>query len=195
MSVPATSITLLKDLSTGAESVRWAEFVRLYEEPMRGYLRRRFPSADEDDVLQETLIALTKRMPGYHYTPDRNGHFRNYLTGILRHKAEDALRRQAREAGKRERMRAKIAADATRPGDGDDETWKYDAMHAALEQLLSDASVSARLREVFRHLVVLHERPRDVADAFGLTRRNVDLIKHRLVRRLQSLVDAMTAPD
>ena len=39
---------------------------------MRAFLRVRFPSVDADDVLQETLIALTKRMPGYHYTPDSN---------------------------------------------------------------------------------------------------------------------------
>ena len=72
MPTPSTSITLLKDLARGTDCARWTEFVRIYEEPMRAFLRVRFPSVDADDVLQETLIALTKRMPGYHYTPDSN---------------------------------------------------------------------------------------------------------------------------
>ena len=85
-------------------NARWAEFFRIYEQPMRSYLQARFPSVDADDAIQETMVALARRMPDYHYTPDRNGHFHNYLTGILKHKAEDALRREARESGKRDRL-------------------------------------------------------------------------------------------
>ena len=111
--VPKTSVSLLKDLACGTESARWAEFVRMYEEPMRSFLAARFPSVEADDVLQETMIALMRVMPGYHYTPDSGGHFRNYLAGILKHKAEDAIRRRERESGRRERMR-RSAADAPR---------------------------------------------------------------------------------
>ena len=101
---PVTSITLLKGLASGTDNARWAEFFHIYEQPMRSFLQSRFPSVDADDAIQETMVALTRRMPDYHYTPDRNGHFHNYLTGILKHKAEDALRREARESGKRDRL-------------------------------------------------------------------------------------------
>ena len=84
---PVTSITLLKGLSSGTDNARWAEFFRIYEQPMRSFLQSRFPTVDADDAIQETMVALTLRMPDYHYTPDRNGHFHNYLTGILKHKA------------------------------------------------------------------------------------------------------------
>lgn len=49
-------------------------------------------------------------MPGYHYTPDSNGHFRSYLMGILKHKAEDALRRETREMGRRDRLQRLVSA-------------------------------------------------------------------------------------
>ena len=111
--VPATSVSLLRDIASGTENARWAEFVRIYEEPMRAFLAARFPSVEADDVLQETMIALMRVMPDYHYTPDGNRHFRNYLVGILKHKAEDAIRRQSRESDRRERIR-KSAADAPR---------------------------------------------------------------------------------
>ena len=72
------------------------------------------------------------------------------------------------------------------------EEWRLAAMNAALEQLLSDESVNARSREVFRHVALLHEPPAEVAAAFGISRANVDTIKRRLVQRLSELVKAMT---
>lgn len=189
---PATSITLLKSLASGTDNARWAEFFRIYEEPMRSFLSARFPSVDADDAIQETMVALMRRMPDYHYTPDSNGHFHNYLTGILKHKAEDALRREARESGKRDKLKERGAADAPRENPDD---WKLAAMNAALEQLLSDESVNARAREVFRHVALMHEPPAEVAAAFGISRTNVDQIKRRMVQRLSVLVSSMTAEE
>jgi len=189
---PVTSITLLKSLASGTDNARWAEFFRIYEQPMRSFLSARFPSVDADDAIQETMVALMRRMPDYHYTPDSNGHFHNYLTGILKHKAEDALRREARESGKRDRLKERGAADAPRE---DPDDWKLAAMNAALEQLLSDESVNARAREVFRHVALMHEPPAEVAAAFGISRTNVDQIKRRMVQRLSILVSSMTAEE
>ena len=189
---PVTSITLLKGLASGTDNARWAEFFRIYEQPMRSFLQSHFPSVDADDAIQETMVALMRRMPDYHYTPDRNGHFHNYLTGILKHKAEDALRREARESGKRDKLKERGAADAPRE---DPDDWKLAAMNAALEQLLSDESVNARSREVFRHVALMHEPPAEVAAAFGLARANVDQIKRRMVQRLSVLVSSMTAEE
>ena len=189
---PVTSITLLKGLASGTDNARWAEFFRIYEQPMRSFLSARFPSVDADDAIQETMVALMRRMPDYHYTPDSNGHFHNYLTGILKHKAEDALRREARESGKRDKLKERGAADAPRE---DPDGWKLAAMNAALEQLLSDESVNARAREVFRHVALMHEPPAEVAAAFGISRTNVDQIKRRMVQRLSVLVSSMTAEE
>ena len=189
---PVTSITLLKSLASGTDNARWAEFFRIYEQPMRSFLSARFPSVDADDAIQETMVALMRRMPDYHYTPDSNGHFHNYLTGILKHKAEDALRREARESGKRDKLKERGAADAPRE---DPDDWKIAAMNAALEQLLSDESVNARAREVFRHVALMHEPPAEVAAAFGISRTNVDQIKRRMVQRLSVLVSSMTAEE
>lgn len=189
---PATSITLLKSLASGTDNARWAEFFRIYEQPMRSFLSARFPSVDADDAIQEAMVALMRRMPDYHYTPDSNGHFHNYLTGILKHKAEDALRREARESGKRDKLKERGAANAPRE---DPDDWKLAAMNAALEQLLSDESVNARAREVFRHVALMHEPPAEVAAAFGISRTNVDQIKRRMVQRLSTLVSSMTAEE
>ena len=49
---PLTSITLLKAIASGAENVRWTEFVLRYDALMRDFLRSRFPTVEADDVIQ-----------------------------------------------------------------------------------------------------------------------------------------------
>lgn len=197
--VPTTSVSLLKDIASGSANARWAEFYRAYESAMRGFLRERFPSVEADDAIQETLIALMKALPDYRYVPDEKGHFRNYLTGILAHKATDLLRSRARESRNRERFAGEpreVGGSATR---GADELLEADersafeeaALNAALEQLLHDQTLSATHREIFRHVALLHEPPADVAAAFGVTRNNVDQIRSRMTGRLEALVRAM----
>ena len=93
--IPTTSTTLLRDIAQDSQHVRWNEFVARYRPMMEAFMHERFPSLDADDIIQETLVALCGILPNYAYDPDEKGHFRNYLTGILRNKARgrDALLR------------------------------------------------------------------------------------------------------
>lgn len=68
-------------------------------------MRERFPSLDADDVIQETLIELIRVFPVYRYSPKEKGHFRNYLTGILRHRALRMIDEEKRRAKLAEEMR------------------------------------------------------------------------------------------
>ena len=189
--VPKTSISLLKDISDGTASMRWTEFYRRYEPAMRGFLHERFPSVEADDVIQETLLALMKAMPEYHYTPDSKGHFHNYLMGIVKHKALDAIRRNASLSS----LRSDLAQDEglRTAAPEEDDSWKMAAMEAAMEQLMSDDSITASTREVFRHVALMSEPPDEVARQFGITRNNVDQIKSRMIGKLSALVSSMTA--
>ena len=192
--IPTTSITLLKDLASGAAGARWTEFYRVYEEPMRGFLRTRFPSVEEDDAIQETMSALAQALPDYRCTPDEKRHFRNYLMGILKHKAADLLKRQVRESETRMGLKNEPRQKREQAEeDAEENEWRFAAMESAVEQLMADPSINPRTREIFRHVALLHESAADVARLFGVSRNNVDQIKNRLVRRLSEMVAAMTA--
>lgn len=186
--VPKTSITLLSALASGTGNARWTEFVRQYEGLMRAFLQERYPSVEPDDILQETFLALTKALPDYRYTPDEHHYFHDYLIGILKHKAADVLERRVRENEKR---RGFFGERDCHIGSSKAGAWQRTIMNAALDQLMADETISARNREIFRHVALLHEAPEDVARQFGLTRNNVDVIKNRLLARLTALVDAM----
>ena len=192
-SAPNTSITLLTGLASGTDPARWTEFCLRYEPLMRGFLRQNFPSVDQDDAIQETLIALSKALPNYRYTPDGNGHFRNYLMGIVKHKAMDELRRRESQSRLKSGFANEAAATHFPPPSDEDDDWKREAMETALEQVLADDAISPRTREVFRHVAILHEPPQEVALRFGISRGNVDQIKKRMIDRLAALVAAMIA--
>ena len=160
---------------------------------MRGFLRIKFPSVEADDAIQETMSALAQALPDYRCTPDEKRHFRNYLMGILKHKAADLLKRQTRES--ETRMGLKNAPRQKREQaeeDAEENEWRFAAMEAAVEQLMADPSINPRTREIFRHVALLHESAADVARLFGVSRNNVDQIKNRLIRRLSEMVAAMT---
>ena len=191
-SVPKTSITLLNALKTDPQSVRWAEFLRAYEAPMRAYLATRFPSVEADDILQETLLALMKCLPDYQYVPDEKGHFHNYLTGILKFKALDAIRKKGRMQRTLDGFRNEPEPVASSSDDVEQERWKNQVMEAALQQVLSDVSIDVQKREIFRAVVLRHEDANEVAARYGTTRGNVDVIKHRVIKRLQEVAVALT---
>lgn len=191
--IPPTSVTLLKDISGGTASARWTDFCNRYEPAIRGFLRDRYPSVEADDVIQETLVALMKAMPNYHYTPDGNGHFRNWLMGIVKHKALDALQRAKDFSNLKTDMAKMGERPLAEPAImDDDDSWKQSAMEVAIDQVMSDESITARTREVFRHVALMHEQPEDVASQFGISRNNVDQIKKRMIDKLSALVSAMT---
>lgn len=86
---PTTSETLLRELATKPDSPRAEEFARLYEPVLRRYVAqsRAFHSllqpADQDDLVQETFLAVYAALPGFQYDRSR-GRFRGYLRRCVR---------------------------------------------------------------------------------------------------------------
>ena len=190
--IPDTRISILTAISKNADSTRWSEFVRAYEAPMRGFLHSRFPSLEADDVIQETLVALVKALPNYHYTPDDKGHFRNYLMGILNHKACDTIRRRTKESEKRDAFGKSFRGASTASVDeAEEQAFRESLFNAALDQLLTDDSINPTHREIFRHLALRHESPAEVAASLGLPRNTVDKMKSRMTEYLRELVERM----
>ena len=191
--IPSTSTTLLDAIASDAQNVRWNEFVARYKPMMEAYMRERFPFADSDETIQETLVAVSKALPSFKYRPEETGRFRNYLTGILRHKA---LREISNARRHEEKMRkfAELSGGAA-PEDPEDAAWIESLMEIALRNLLADESIQPRTREVFRRVAVNGEKPEDVASSLGMDRNAVDQIKSRMTAKLRSIVRALEKAD
>ena len=190
MIAPDTSTTLLRDLAGRSDHPRWGEFVVRYRPLMESYLHEWFPSLEMDDLIQETFVAIAKTLPDYRYVPDEKGHFHNYLTGILHHKALNALKRQNR----RNEVTREYALDPSARGIGNDadvEKWRETVCEVALQQLLADPSVTGRKRQIFMRTAMKGESPEDVAASLAVSRAVVDQTKKRMMDRLRELVERL----
>lgn len=190
MIAPDTSTTLLRDLAGRADHPRWGEFVVRYRPLMESYLHEWFPSLEMDDLIQETFVAIAKTLPDYRYVPDEKGHFHNYLTGILHHKALNALKRQNR----RNEVTREYALDPSARGIGNDadvEKWRETVCEVALQQLLADPSVTGRKRQIFMRTAMKGESPEDVAASLAVSQAVVDQTKKRMMDRLRELVERL----
>jgi len=190
MGVPVTSVTLLKVLGGDAQSPRWTEFAQKYASTIDGFLFKYFPSVDAEDVVNETLIALVQKLPVYRYDPDANGHFRNFLIGIVRYKAIEQLKARKRESDHRAEMTTQAQFDweyEKQSYSVDLRDWHREAYEAALAQFMADPQISSRDKEIFRRVALCGESPETVAAVFDVKRNNVDQIKARMLAKLKEI--------
>ena len=148
---------------------------------------------EADDVIQETFVALFKALPNYHYDPRSHGYFRNYLTGILQHKAADFCRKEVRTDRVRENWE-KLQPEAVEPV-RELSDWQNSILEIAMRQLMADDTIHERTKQIFQRVAVDGAAPEEVAKAYGVKRNAVDQIKDRLMRKLRQLVDALEAVD
>ena len=189
MQAPVTSLSLIRVLGEDAQSPRWTEFANKYAAMIDGFLCKYFPTVDAAEAVNETLIALTEKLPLYRYDPDDKGHFRNYLIGIVRFKAIEQLKRQKRSAELKQHVKEQAFewTYQSRSYKADLTDWQKDAYEAALQQFFANPDVSTRDKEIFRRIIRRGEKPEEVAGVFGITRNNVDQIMARTRARLKEL--------
>ena len=195
MDIPTTSTTLLRDLAQDSQHARWGEFVARYRPMMEAFMRERFPSLDADDVIQEALIELIRVFPVYHYSPNENGHFHNYLTGVLRHRALRMMGESETRAARQRKYIEEVLVQGESAHVDADTAWRESLMEIALQQLLADSTIHERTRLVFTRVAVNGEKPDDVAAAFGITRNAVDQMKSRMMARLKEFVADLEKAD
>jgi len=204
--IPTTSTTLLRDLAQDSQHARWGEFVARYRPMMEAFMRERFPSLDADDVIQETLIELIRVFPVYHYSPEEKGHFHNYLTGVLRHRALRMMNEEETRAARQRKCAEEASSGGTQfiasvtggtrsCASDEDAAWRESLLEIALRQLLSDPSIHERTRLVFARVAVNGEKPDEVAASLGIARNAVDQMKSRMMARLKELVAALEKAD
>ena len=157
-----------------------------------GFLYKYHPTVDKDEVVDDVLLTLVRKLPVYRYDPDVNGHFRNFLIGIVNNKAREYKRKRMREAEKRDayEAEARLSWEHERQSYAVDlRNWTKDASEVALTQFMADPKVSTRDKEIFRLIVLCGQSPDEVAALFGIERNNVDQIKSRMRKKLMELVE------
>jgi len=196
MNLIPTRESLLSRLRDWADDASWSEFFRtywrmLYEVALRSGLRE----DEAQEVVQETVIAVAKKMPGFHYDP-AIGSFKGWLLQIARRRIVDQFRKRSRASGGAgeqsiDPLGSEQIESVPDPVVGDleaiwDEEWEKSVLAAAIERV--KRQVSPEQYQLY-DLYVLQRWPvAKVARELGVSLGRVYLAKHRVGRMLKKEV-------
>jgi RNA polymerase sigma-70 factor (ECF subfamily) len=197
----ATRRTLIQRLQCLDDQQGWQEFFETYWRLIYAVARRLgLNDAEAQDVVQETMISVARRMPGFHYDPEV-GSFKSWLLLITRRRIADFQRRQMRQPARRQEREANRTQTATVElvpdesaadfGTVWDEEWKAALFERALDCVKQRAG--ARQFQIFDCCVRKEWPVEQVARVLKVTPGQAYLAKHRIsalikkeIQRLES---------
>jgi RNA polymerase sigma factor (sigma-70 family) len=195
-----TNISLLTSLKNGGSTAEWEVFYALYAEPIFGLARRAgLIESDAQDVVQETMMAITRALVKFEYDPQR-GKFRNWVLRIATNKTHDAYRRQ-------QRQRAHLIDVGTTPiselnpatihtGAADaalESAWRHELIRKALSLLELNSGIKPKTLAIFRAVAIDDQSPATVAREHGVTQGLVNQIRSRITAKIKQLVTDLEA--
>lgn len=194
-----TRESLLMRLKNGAGDQDWTSFYQQYGAMILGFCRKKGlddPSAR--DVLQETMILVLRKLPGFSYNPAL-GKFRNWLLTLVQGKIRDSQRRTARYSWVQlESLDGKLR-DLTPPAgvtipevqaheEAEDIAWKSAILEEALRRIGKDSRTGRETLEIFLAYAVHQEPVSEVARRFGKEVNAIYQIKARIIDKLRKEV-------
>jgi RNA polymerase sigma-70 factor (ECF subfamily) len=184
--VDETSTSLLDQLRLTGDEDAWARLLAVYSPLVQGWLARHgLPRQEAEDVTQEVLAVLVRRMPEFVREP-RTGAFRRWLRSITVNCLRDHWKRgrRAPRGGPLDEAALEQLADPT-----SDLSREWDREHDqhVTRQLLEQIKprFEATTWEAFRRFALYEEPAEQVAAALGLTVNAVFIAKSRVLSRLR----------
>lgn len=198
-SLVPTRQSLLSRLRDWQDQAGWREFFDTYWRLIYNVARKSgLADAEAQDVVQNTFIYLTRRMPNFHYDRSR-GSFRSWLRVVTRSRiavqwrSSAPARRMIRHSLSAEDAGADWEQIADPAPDQLDEVWQREweqnLVNVAFRRLRS--KVSARQLLIFR-LAAQGELPvTQVARKLGVSLAQVYLARHRVGKLFKAEVERL----
>ena len=189
-----TRSSLLGRLRNLDDDVSWRVFFETYWRLLYNVARKSgLADAEAQDVVQETVIAVARKMPGFYYDSTQ-GSFKSWLLLITRRRIHDHLRRVYRSLPVVEERRDEIAGqlenmstDSPSP-DGAieaawEQEWRDNIYRASLARVRQ--RVNPKHFQVFDACVLQGLPSAEVARMFGLNLAQVYLARHRVAQAVK----------
>lgn len=185
-----TSASLLDTLRQSADPAAWQRLVDLYTPLVRTWLRRhasRMPDHDADDVVQEVLTVVFRRLPEFH-RGERTGSFRRWLRSITVNCLRDfwrSGRRSPQATGDSEFLH--VLDQLEDPESGLSQEWDREHDRHVTHRLLETIRPQFEVRtwQAFRRVALDGASPDDVAAELGVSVNAVFIAKSRVLSRLR----------
>src|SRR5262245_4712396 len=181
-----TRRSLLSRMGHLDDQESWKTFFELYWRILYNVARRAgLDDPDAQDVVQDTVMAVAKEMPAFHYDPAR-GSFKHWLFRIVRRRVADHLRRLYRQPSQVTMTAATL--DASPLPDGEsverriDEMWDLEWERSVLDAAIARVrtEVNPKHFQVFDYCVLKEWPVAKVARTLGINAAQVYLARHRV---------------
>jgi len=194
-----TRESLLDRLRTWDDQESWREFFNTYWGMLyRTALKAGLIEAEAQDVVQDTIIMVAKKMEGFRYDPAVDS-FKGWLLYLTRKRIALEYRRRSRgrnqPALNPEELKAEIEELPDTAGMNLQVVWEKEWAAAMWQEALKKVKEQTSLKQFqMFNLYMVKERPAvEVAQTLGVTVAQVYLAKHRvaaLVKKELSLLQA-----
>ena len=197
-SIRSTRASLLLRLKDWQDQASWQDFFDSYWGLIYGVARKAgMTDAEAQDVVQETLMAVARQMPGFNYDP-QIGSFKAWLLKLTKWKILDQFRKR-----KSDRRSEPITANesGTTPiekfadpnGQEFDavweEEWRLQLLAAAIDHVRR--RIDPQKYQIFDFYVNKEWPAEKVAQSFGVPIDQVYLAKHRVTQAIKSEVERL----
>jgi RNA polymerase sigma-70 factor (ECF subfamily) len=197
-----TRRSLLSRLRNLTDSESWQTFFETYWRLIYNVARKSGLTDDQaQEVVQETVIAVARKMPEFQYDPAK-GSFKRWLLLICRRRIQDHLRKvyssrrlAVPNSDDVAEVAAKVPSATPLPDAHIDEGWEQEWRENIFQMALARVRQQANPKnyQVFDCCVLQNMRSSEVAAMLGLTAAQVYLAKHRIsaaVKRAAKEVEA-----
>jgi RNA polymerase sigma-70 factor (ECF subfamily) len=192
-----TRASLLRRLRDLDDAASWRLFFETYWRLLYNVARKSgLSDVEAQDVVQETVIAVARKMPGFHYDPAK-GSFKQWLLLITRRRIQDHFRRVYRSlpttgnAANPQGSRAEpeAATDEKPLAALWEEEWRANIYQAALARVRVE--VNPKHYQIFDDCVLRGLRAPAVARKFGVSVAQVYLARHRVSQAVKRAARAI----
>jgi RNA polymerase sigma factor (sigma-70 family) len=188
----ATRASLLERLKNCEDQASWQEFFGCYWQLIYRVAKKGgLTDAEAEDVVQETVISVSKKLPGFVWDP-KICSFKTWMLRMTRWRVIDTLRKRMPLVEPHEDQTGTPSlekfADLSPPELEAvwDAEWEKSLLSAALERI--KPQIKPDHYQIF-DLSVLRELPiSDVAEIMGVTAARIYLVKHRITRLIQKAI-------
>lgn len=193
-----TRQSLLSRLKDFDDNDSWRDFFYTYWKLIYGTATRAgLNEAESQEVVQETIIAVSKHMPDFKYDRSK-GTFKGWLLQLTRWRIQDQFRKRRKEAGlvsmDEKSMKAELA-ESLSDGNGLDAVWEDEWQKNLVDSALQRVKerVKPKQFQIF-DLYVLKQWPlAKVTATLGVNFAQVYLVKHRVTALIKKEIKSMEA--
>ena len=199
-----TRASLLQRLKDLEDQGSWNEFYEIYHDLIFSVARRAgLSEVEAGEVVQDTLIAVARKMPGFRYEPGKDS-FKGWLLTVTRWRIRDRLAKRSHPAGQLAQHSSSLQEEpGTHTATIDrvpdpagvelgriwEEEWQAQLLQAALTRI--KRQVQPQHYQIYHLLVVLGQPAREVARTLGVNLPQVYLAKHRIGNLVRNEIKAL----